>query len=153
MAKKDHLQICACQHKHKSSFTSTYFVSSLMRLASTGVSTSGGTMLGGRDGGGDSIGLGWVRVNGSSTERSLNRQVQQRTSLLHPLQHQNRSTANHRIIVCILLHRYIFLLPPQIEVPPSCFHRYPSNSPNTQMYFTVHTQKSTCTPSHSQCQH
>ena len=51
----------------------TYFVSSCIRLASTGVSPSvtWGLVLAGRLGGGDSGGLGWVSVKGSSTAKSL----------------------------------------------------------------------------------
>ena len=54
----------------------TYFVSSWMRLVSTGWSppvpgAPAGTVLVGRLGAGLSGGLGWVRVNGISTDRSL----------------------------------------------------------------------------------
>ena len=64
-----------------------YFVSNWMRLVSTGDSPgSTGTMLGARVGGGVSTGLGWVKVNGSSTARSLQIQSLHRslqTQLLH----------------------------------------------------------------------
>lgn len=49
-----------------------YLVSNCMRSVSTGAfSPSLETTLIGREGGGDSGGLGWVRVKGSSTHRSL----------------------------------------------------------------------------------
>lgn len=49
------------------------YVSSCMRFVSIGasLSSSDGTTLTGRDGGGDSTGFGCVRVKGSSTVKSL----------------------------------------------------------------------------------
>lgn len=65
------------RQNHKCQLQNTHSVSSWIRFVSIGTSApDDGTApwrsaLAGRLGGGDSAGFGWVRVNGSSTDRSL----------------------------------------------------------------------------------
>ena len=62
----------------------THFVSSWMRFASTIKSRVASVTLAvmGRDGGGDSLGLGWVKVNGNSAVKSLESRPRKRWIIL-----------------------------------------------------------------------